>query len=121
MLAPFAHPSSKIPLNRQNLIELSPKCLLEGTDAKIQKVQLQKSVEGEDDGLIREGSHVMLFSTRDNINSIIVQKGAIFDNRHGHFHHNDLIGLPYGARVRKLRFLLLFSILIYSMMNILLI
>ena len=53
-----------------------------------------------DDGLIREGSHVILFSTRDNIDSIIVKKGSTFDNKHGHFKHDDLLGKPYGSRVR---------------------
>jgi hypothetical protein len=102
MLAPFA-PHPKTDTSVVNSYEgLSAPCLLKGTDAAIQLAKKPSKAHvrpDSDDGLIREGSHVILFATRDNINSIIVKRNAVFDNKHGHFYHNDLIGKPFGSRV----------------------
>jgi len=103
MLAPFApHPSTDTTL-RGNYADLAAPCLLRGTNVAIQtpknaaNAHLRPEV---DDGLIREGSHVILYTTRDSIDTIIVKKGATLDNKHGRFFHNDLIGKRYGTRVR---------------------
>jgi tRNA (adenine57-N1/adenine58-N1)-methyltransferase len=48
---------------------------------------------------IREGDLVVLFGGKDDMHSIRIARNQIFNGRFGHFHHNDLIGLPYGSRV----------------------
>lgn len=102
MLAPFApHPITDTTA-RGNYAELAAPCLLKGTNEAIQtpKNPVNAHVRpDDDDGLIREGSHVILYTTRDSIDSIIVKKGATLDNKHGRFAHSDLIGRPYGSRV----------------------
>lgn len=77
--------------------------MLKGTSAAVQIVEKPVNAHirpDNDDGLITDGSHVILYSTRDNVQSLIVKRNATFDTRHGHFWHNDLIGKPYGSRVR---------------------
>lgn len=105
MLAPFAPYIQTDTTAVTAYAGLAAPCLLKGTNVAIQKAKKLSHAHvrpKEDDGLIREGSHVILFSTRDNIDSIIVKKGCTFDNKHGHFKHDDLVGKPFGSRVRGL-------------------
>ena len=49
---------------------------------------------------VQEGDFVVLFGNYDNIFLVhAVIKGAILNNRYGSFHHDDLLGLEYGAKV----------------------
>jgi len=55
------------------------------------------SVNG--DSSIQEGSKVVMYGSRDNCKVITIEKGKIFNNKFGNFHHNDIIGQKYGSRV----------------------
>eukprot|EP00980_Cylindrotheca_fusiformis_P012681 scaffold3103_cov136-Cylindrotheca_fusiformis.AAC.19 len=50
---------------------------------------------------IREDSLVVIFESFDNLNFCYAKKGEIFNNRNGHFHHDDFIGKPYGCKIRS--------------------
>lgn len=44
---------------------------------------------------------MVIFESFDNLNFCYAQKGEIFNNRNGHFHHDDFIGKPYGCKIRS--------------------
>lgn len=46
------------------------------------------------------GDHVVLWGSYTQIFGVTLQAGAITNNRFGNFHHDDLIGCPYGSKVR---------------------
>lgn len=48
----------------------------------------------------KEGDHVILWGGYAQISGLVLQYGAIFNNRFGSFHHDDLIGKPLGHKVR---------------------
>lgn len=105
MLAPFGPFNDAEKVTGADLAKLAAPCLLKGTDLPIQKAKKPSGAylrPTKDDGCIREGSHVILYATRDNIDSIIIKKGAQFNNKHGHFAHDDMIGRPFGSRVRSI-------------------
>ena len=93
MLSPFLSYSITDITISGHYEQLASPCLLKGTIESIQypKKPVNAHVRPEvDDGLIREGSHVILYTTRDSIDSIIVRNGATLDNKHGRFAHSDL-------------------------------
>ncbi|KAM0748482.1 tRNA methyltransferase complex GCD14 subunit, partial [Meredithblackwellia eburnea MCA 4105] len=47
---------------------------------------------------IKAGDQVIVFSNRDNIDSIIVRQGATIQSRFGLFRHNDMIGVSFGTK-----------------------
>jgi tRNA (adenine57-N1/adenine58-N1)-methyltransferase len=49
--------------------------------------------------LITEGSLVILFETHNSLTYCYAQKDAIYQNRHGAFYHNDMIGQPFGSKI----------------------
>ncbi|KAK4056347.1 hypothetical protein OIO90_002490 [Microbotryomycetes sp. JL221] len=49
--------------------------------------------------LIQQGSHVIVYSSRSQLDSIFVQDGAQMQSRYGHFRHSDMIGKPYGCKI----------------------
>lgn len=49
--------------------------------------------------LIQEGSLVILFETHNSLTYCYAQKDAIYQNRHGAFYHNDMIGQPFGSKI----------------------
>lgn len=103
MLAPFAPHLHKDEGLKASYSSLAARCLLAGKSDAIQVAPKPVNAfirPDDDDGLIQDGSHVILYSTRDNIETLIVKRHATFDNKHGHFLHNDFIGKPYGSRVR---------------------
>ena len=44
---------------------------------------------------------VVIFESFDNLNFCYAERGAIFSNRNGHFHHDDFIGKPFGCKIRS--------------------
>lgn len=103
MLAPFAPHVHKDEGLKASYSNLAARCLLAGKSDAIQVPAKPVNAfirSDDDDGLIQDGSHVILYSTRDNIETLIIKRNATFDNKHGHFLHNDFIGKPYGSRVR---------------------
>ncbi|XP_049849212.1 tRNA (adenine(58)-N(1))-methyltransferase catalytic subunit TRMT61A-like [Schistocerca gregaria] len=68
-------------------------------DLQLDQTQPAETPHHAESELIGENSHVILFSTRDNAHSLIVRKGQIFDNKLGHFCHDNMIGLTYGSRL----------------------
>ncbi|KAF1774150.1 S-adenosyl-L-methionine-dependent methyltransferase [Phytophthora cactorum] len=49
--------------------------------------------------LIQEGSLVILFETHNSLTYCYAQRDAIYQNRHGAFYHNDMIGQPFGSKI----------------------
>lgn len=49
--------------------------------------------------LISEGSLVILFETHSSLTYCYAQRDAIYQNRHGAFYHNDMIGQPFGSKI----------------------
>ncbi|GMF25801.1 unnamed protein product [Phytophthora lilii] len=49
--------------------------------------------------LIQEGSLVILFETHQSLTYCYAQRDAIYQNRHGAFYHNDMIGQPFGSKI----------------------
>src|SRR5690554_3602139 len=47
-----------------------------------------------------EGDVVVLWAGREAVKPITLQKGEIFQNKWGVFRHDDMIGKPYGVKVR---------------------
>lgn len=51
--------------------------------------------------VIKEGDLVVIVVSFDNLSFVYAKPKAIFSNRHGHFHHNDFIGKPFGTKIRS--------------------
>ncbi|KAG7376437.1 tRNA (adenine(58)-N(1))-methyltransferase catalytic subunit trmt61a [Phytophthora pseudosyringae] len=49
--------------------------------------------------VIQEGSLVVLFETHNSLTYCYAQRDAIYQNRHGAFYHNDMIGQPFGSKI----------------------
>ncbi|KAI0248651.1 1-methyladenosine methyltransferase catalytic subunit Gcd14 [Lactifluus subvellereus] len=49
--------------------------------------------------LVSPGDLVILWLTRDLIQSLVVTPGNDFNSRYGHYRHSDLVGIPYGSKV----------------------
>lgn len=52
------------------------------------------------DNVIREGSRVVLYQTFDNMQILTAVRDGVTMTRLGEFHHNDMVGYPFGTRVR---------------------
>eukprot|EP01029_Cantina_marsupialis_P025564 TRINITY_DN67760_c0_g1_i1.p1 TRINITY_DN67760_c0_g1~~TRINITY_DN67760_c0_g1_i1.p1 ORF type:complete len:333 (+),score=86.08 TRINITY_DN67760_c0_g1_i1:50-1048(+) len=50
------------------------------------------------DKIMKAGSLVCFYEKHNTISPIVLEKDGIFNNRLGAFHHNDIIGKPYGTR-----------------------
>ncbi|KAI0301204.1 tRNA methyltransferase complex GCD14 subunit-domain-containing protein [Multifurca ochricompacta] len=48
---------------------------------------------------IAQGDLVIIWLTRDLVQSLIVTPGDEFNSRYGHYRHSDLIGIPFGSKV----------------------
>ncbi|CAK4070478.1 unnamed protein product [Aphanomyces euteiches] len=49
--------------------------------------------------VVEEGDLVILFETHNSITYAYMKRDEIYQNRHGAFHHNDMIGHKYGTKV----------------------
>jgi tRNA (adenine57-N1/adenine58-N1)-methyltransferase len=45
------------------------------------------------------GDLIMIYEARDSIKFFILTKGVIFQNKNGHFKHEDILGKPYGSKI----------------------
>ena len=50
---------------------------------------------------IKEGDLVVIVISFDNLSFVYAKPKAIFSNRHGHFHHDDFLGKPFGCKIRS--------------------
>lgn len=65
------------------------------TDSKVRsRPQLHSAVMS-----IQEGDLVIIYSSRQQIDSVIVKSGTEFQSRYGHFKHADMIGVAFGSKV----------------------
>lgn len=53
---------------------------------------------------IKEGDLVVIVLSFDNLSFVYAKPKAIFQNRHGNFHHDDFIGKPFGCKIRSRNF-----------------
>jgi tRNA (adenine57-N1/adenine58-N1)-methyltransferase len=51
--------------------------------------------------VISEGSLVVIFETYESLSFVYAEKGAVFSNRNGVFHHDDFIGKPFGSKLES--------------------
>jgi len=51
--------------------------------------------------IIQNGDLVVIFESFDNLNFVYCQQGARFNNKNGHFPHDDFIGKPFGSKIRS--------------------
>ncbi|TMW57700.1 hypothetical protein Poli38472_014303 [Pythium oligandrum] len=49
--------------------------------------------------IIEDGALVILFENHTSVTYCYAKKGEVFYNRHGAFHHNDMIGQPFGSKI----------------------
>ncbi|KTW29814.1 hypothetical protein T552_01019 [Pneumocystis carinii B80] len=49
--------------------------------------------------LVEEGDVVIIWLTREQVHSIVIERGKVFNNKFGTYAHSDIIGLPYGSQV----------------------
>jgi len=49
----------------------------------------------------RDGDYVVLWGSYTQIFGVVLTGGSISNNRFGNFHHDDLIGKPWGSKVRS--------------------
>jgi len=47
------------------------------------------------------GDFVVLWASYQDVRGLVLQSGAIFNGRLGSFHHDDLIGKPFGTKVKS--------------------
>jgi hypothetical protein len=50
--------------------------------------------------IMKEGDPCVIFEDMANLKFIVLKKNQRIDNRFGNFLHNEIIGKPYGCRVR---------------------
>ncbi|KAJ6585401.1 tRNA methyltransferase complex GCD14 subunit [Mycena capillaripes] len=48
---------------------------------------------------IAAGDTVILWLTRELVQSLVVSPGKDFNSKFGHYRHSDLVGIPYGSKV----------------------
>jgi hypothetical protein len=53
--------------------------------------------------LIQEGDLVIIMESHDSLYHSYVTKGKVVSNQFGTFHHDDLIGTPFGRKVSQPR------------------
>eukprot|EP00977_Amphora_coffeiformis_P021018 scaffold8728_cov164-Amphora_coffeaeformis.AAC.3 len=51
--------------------------------------------------VIKEGDLVVIVLSFDNLSFVYAKHKGILSNRHGHFHHDDFIGKPFGCKIRS--------------------
>lgn len=51
--------------------------------------------------IILPNSLVVIFESFDNLNFVYATPGSIFNNRNGHFHHDDFLYKPFGCKIRS--------------------
>jgi len=61
--------------------------------------EAQDCVDEAEDSLAVEGDFVILWGSYTQISGVMLKHGAIFNNRYGNFHHDDLIGQRFGSKV----------------------
>lgn len=54
-------------------------------------------VQGENAGIIKPGSLIIVFLHHDDLDHCIVEKDGVLNNKWGSFHHNDIIGKEFGV------------------------
>jgi len=49
----------------------------------------------------KDGAFVILWGSYTQVFGVVLKQGSITNNRFGNFHHDDLIGQPFGGKVRS--------------------
>lgn len=48
---------------------------------------------------IQAGDTIIVYSSRTQLNPLVVTPGTQLQSRYGHFKHDDMVGVPYGSKV----------------------
>lgn len=51
--------------------------------------------------LMKQGDLVIVYERHDQLDHIYLKRGKVYDNRFGSFHHDDMIGKPFGSRIKS--------------------
>ncbi len=51
--------------------------------------------------LIQDGDLVVIYIRHDSLDHLYVKKGKTFNNKFGAFHHDDIIGKPFGSKIKS--------------------
>jgi tRNA (adenine57-N1/adenine58-N1)-methyltransferase len=73
------------------------KIVEDGETTDIERLVHEKTV------LANYGDLVIVYETRDSIKFFILTQGAIFQNKNGHFKHDDIYGKPYGTKIHNFK------------------
>jgi tRNA (adenine57-N1/adenine58-N1)-methyltransferase len=65
-----------------------------GDDESVPTSRLSKNI-------IKDGDLVILYERHDSLDHMYVRKGQTLQNRFGKFHHNDIIGKPFGSLINS--------------------
>ena len=49
--------------------------------------------------LMRSGDLVIVYERHDSLDHFYLKFGGMFNNKFGSFHHNDMIGKPFGTKI----------------------
>ena len=50
--------------------------------------------------LIEDGDTAIFWESPNSMRAVVMKKNTFFNNRSGNWDHNEIIGKPYGSRVR---------------------
>jgi tRNA (adenine57-N1/adenine58-N1)-methyltransferase len=51
----------------------------------------------------QEGQTVVVYGGKESLHMVTLAKGLSFDNKHGHFKHEQFIGAPFGSKIYALK------------------
>ena len=60
-----------------------------------------KSSQFQRPRLMKPGDLVIVYERHDQLDHIYLKRGKVYDNRFGSFHHDDMIGKPFGSRIKS--------------------
>ncbi|RYH28932.1 hypothetical protein EON65_10315 [archaeon] len=44
---------------------------------------------------------VVIFERHDSLDHLVIKPGKVFQNKYGAFHHSDMIGKPFGTKIKS--------------------
>lgn len=64
-----------------------------------QETKPTTSIAPTADNLMKEGDMVIIYLDPTNTSCLKLKKGEKFQNKYGHYRHDDIIGKEYGSKV----------------------
>lgn len=51
--------------------------------------------------IMKAGDLVIVYERHDQLDHVYLKPGKVYDNRFGNFHHDDIIGKPFGSKIQS--------------------